>query len=59
PTRAAVMKAFRNWNEANPFLLPGNLQTTGPTNQVPVRGQLIVKYTDGTFQPVSQLKIPK
>ncbi len=26
PTRASLMKAFRNWNEPNPFLLPGNRQ---------------------------------
>ncbi len=26
PTRAALMRAFRNWNETNPFLLPGNRQ---------------------------------
>jgi len=55
PTRAGIMKAFRSWNQANPFLLPGNLQKTGPTNQFPIRCEQIVKFTDGTFQPVSQL----
>ena len=59
PTRAGIMKAFRNWNQANPFLLPGNLQMTGPTNQFPIRCGQIVKFTDGTFQPVSALKCSK
>jgi len=56
PTRAGIMKAFRSWNQANPFLLPGNLQRTGPTNQFPIRCEQIMKFTDGTFQPVSSLK---
>jgi branched-chain amino acid transport system substrate-binding protein len=56
PTRAGVMKAFRSWSQANPFLLPGNLQRTGPTNQFPLRCQQIVKFTDSTFQSVSALK---
>ena len=56
PTRAGIMKAFRSWNQANPFLLPGNLQRTGPTNQFPIRCEQVMKFTDGTFQPVSALK---
>jgi len=59
PTRAGIMKAFRTWNQANPFLLPGNVQSTGPTNQFPLRCEQIMKFTDGTFQPVSALKCSK
>jgi len=56
PTRAGLMKAVRSWKEANPFLLPGNLQKTGPGDQFPVGCVQIAKFTSGTFQPVSQLK---
>lgn len=56
PTRAGIMKAFRAWNQANPFLLPGNLQKTNATNQFPLRCSQIMKFTDGTFQSVSALK---
>ena len=38
PTRAALMKAYRTWNQPNPFLLPGNRQKTGAgTAAAPVR----------------------
>jgi branched-chain amino acid transport system substrate-binding protein len=56
PTRASFMRAYRNWNELNPFLLPGNKQTTRGNDQYPVDCDQIVKFTDGTFRPVSQLK---
>ncbi len=56
PTRAGIVKAFRSWKQANPFLLPGNVQRTGPTNQFPLRCQQIVKFTDSTFKSVSALK---
>jgi branched-chain amino acid transport system substrate-binding protein len=56
PTRAALMRAYRNWNETNPFLLPGNRQTTKGNDQFPVDCEQIVKFTNGTFQSVSQLK---
>ena len=35
PTRASLMKAYRNWNQANPFLLPGVKQQTGADEPVP------------------------
>jgi len=56
PTRASLMRAYRTWNEANPFLLPGNRQKTAGADQQPVGCERIIKYTNGTFQPVSQLK---
>jgi len=56
PTRASLMKAFRSWNELNPFLLPGNRQKTGGKDQLPLQCERIIKYTDGTFVPVSKLK---
>jgi len=56
PTRASLMKAYRDWNEPNPFLLPGNRQKTGGADQLPVQCVKIIKFTDGTFQPVSKLK---
>ena len=56
PTRAGLMKAVRNWREASPFLLPGNLQRTSGADQFPVGCAQIVKFTDGTFKAVSKLK---
>ncbi len=56
PTRASLVKAFRNWNQANPFLLPGVKQKTGPTNQFPINCEKIMKFTDGVFLPVSSTK---
>ena len=59
PTREGLMKAFRNWNEANPFLLPGNKQQTGPRNQFPVRGERLVKFNNGKFSYVGALIYPR
>jgi len=59
PTRAGIVKAFRTWNQANPFLLPGNPQKTGIGNQFPIGCEQIVKFTDGTLNPVSGLKCSK
>jgi branched-chain amino acid transport system substrate-binding protein len=56
PTRASLMKAFRNWNEASPFLLPGVKQRTGVSGQFPLKCEMMVKFTNGTFQPVSATK---
>jgi branched-chain amino acid transport system substrate-binding protein len=56
PTRASLMKAFRNWNEANPFLLPGNRQKTSGDDQQPIQCERIAKFTANGFQAVSKLK---
>jgi branched-chain amino acid transport system substrate-binding protein len=56
PTRDKLMQAYRSWNEPNPFLLPGNRQVTSGNDQVPVGCDQIVKFTDGTFRPVSRLR---
>jgi branched-chain amino acid transport system substrate-binding protein len=56
PTRASLMKAFRTWNQANPFLLPGVKQKNSATNQFPIRCEQLVKFTDGTFKAVSSTK---
>jgi branched-chain amino acid transport system substrate-binding protein len=56
PTRASLMKAYRNWNEINRFLLPGNRQKTSGNDQLPIQCERIIKFTDGTFTPVSKLK---
>jgi hypothetical protein len=50
------MRAARNWNEVNPFLLPGNKQVTKGKDQSPVGCEWIVKFTDGALRPVSKLK---
>jgi branched-chain amino acid transport system substrate-binding protein len=56
PTRASLMKAYRSWNEANRFLLPGNRQRTGGSDQLPLQCDRFIKFTNGTFVPVSKLK---
>jgi hypothetical protein len=50
------MNAYRNWNQANPFLLPGNKQRTGGNDQFPVGCDLMVKFTNGTFRAVASQK---
>jgi len=59
PTRAGIVKAYRNWDQANPFLLPGNRQHTDSRSQFPITGEVIVRFTGGAFVPVSQLKFPR
>ena len=56
PTRASLMQAYRTWNEANPFLLPGNRQRNSGADQQPVGCERVVKFSGGTFTPVSKLK---
>ena len=56
PTRASLMKAFRNWTEPNPFLLPGNRVRTGGVDQRPIDCLELQKFTDGTLQTVSALR---
>ena len=56
PTRASLLKSFRSWNQPNQFLLPGNRQKTGGSDQLPIQCERIIKFTDGTFKPVSKLK---
>jgi branched-chain amino acid transport system substrate-binding protein len=57
-TRKGIVDAYRRWDQANPFLIPGNRQHTDATNQFPIRGAVIVKFANGAFTPVSSLKIP-
>jgi branched-chain amino acid transport system substrate-binding protein len=59
PTREGILKAYRSWDQQNPFLIPGNRQHTDATNQFPITGEVIVKFTDGAFVPVSRLKFPR
>ncbi len=59
PTREGILKAYRSWNQQNPFLIPGNKQHTDSTNQFPITGEVIVKFSDGAFVPVSRLKFPR
>ena len=56
PTRASLMNAFRNWNEVNPFLLPGNKQKTSGNDQFPVGCDRMMKFTNGTFRAVARMK---
>jgi branched-chain amino acid transport system substrate-binding protein len=59
PTRASLMRAYRNWNEASPFLLPGNKQKTGGNDQFPVGCDRMMKFTNGTFRAVQPMKCMK
>ena len=61
PTAPGMMKAFRSWNEANPFLLPGVKQRTN-RNDEPVPDQVRADgevHGRGTFQPVSRRSAPR
>jgi branched-chain amino acid transport system substrate-binding protein len=59
PTRDSLVAAYRRWDQANQFLVPGNRQHTDARNQFPIRGEVIVRYANGAFVPVSGLKLPK
>jgi branched-chain amino acid transport system substrate-binding protein len=59
PTRSGLVKAYRSWNQANPYLLPGNKQQTGLRNQFPVRGERLVKFNNGRFTYVTPLIYPR
>jgi hypothetical protein len=50
------MKAFNNWTEVSPFLLPGNKVKTAGADQRPIDCLQLQKFTNGTFQPVSALR---
>ncbi len=56
PTRASLMQAFRTWNEANPFLLPGNRQRNSGSDQQPIGCERVAKFSGGAFTLVSKLK---
>ena len=56
PTRASLMRAYRTWNEANPFLLPGNRQRTSGNDQLPIQCERIARFTATGFPLVSKLK---
>lgn len=55
PTRASLMKAYRNWRETTQFLLPGNRVRTNGSDQRPIDCLQLQKFTNGTFQPVAAL----
>jgi branched-chain amino acid transport system substrate-binding protein len=57
PTRESLMQAYRNWNEANPFLLPGNPQKTKGKDQWPVDCLRLARYTsNNVFVPITKLR---
>jgi hypothetical protein len=55
PTRAALMRAARTWNEVNPFLLPGNRQKTSGSDQFVIDGRRLVRYQNNQFTPITEL----
>ncbi len=59
PTRAGLMKAVRAWDEANPFLIPGIRQKTGPGDQFPINCVQIARFSQGALVPVSGVKCEK
>jgi branched-chain amino acid transport system substrate-binding protein len=56
PTRESLMRAYRNWNQPSPFLLPGNPQKTGGNDQRPVDCLRLAKFTGGELKFVSKLR---
>ena len=55
PTRASLMKAYRTWTEASPFLLPGNRVRTNGADQRPIDCLQLQRFNNGVFQQVSNL----
>ena len=59
PTREGLIRAARNWNQVNPFLLPNNPQQTTAKNQFPIRGFRMVRFNNGTFTYISPMIYPR
>jgi branched-chain amino acid transport system substrate-binding protein len=57
PTRKALMDAAHNWNEANPFLLPGIKQRVAGNDQIAISCERLIRFTsNNVFQPVSRIR---
>jgi branched-chain amino acid transport system substrate-binding protein len=56
PTRASLLKAVFNMNDkSNPFLLPGVVTKTGPTDFFPISQQQLQRFNNGSWSPFGQL----
>ena len=56
PTRASLLKAVFNMNDkSNPFLLPGAVTKTGPTDYFPISQQQLQRFNNGSWTPFGQL----
>jgi branched-chain amino acid transport system substrate-binding protein len=55
-TRAGLLRAATHLNEKdNPFVLPGVVIQTSPTNYYPITKAQLYRYRDGRWQPISGL----
>jgi branched-chain amino acid transport system substrate-binding protein len=56
PTRASLMRALLHTNtKANPFLLPGMVTKTTPTDHFPLDQARLDRFTNGHFVPFGRL----
>ena len=56
PTRASLLRAATHMRETNnPFLLPGIVVQTSPTNYHPISRAQLYRYRNGRWQPFSGL----
>ncbi len=56
PTRASLMRALLHTNtKKNPFLLPGMVTKTTPTDHFPLDQARLDRFTDGHFVPFGKL----
>jgi branched-chain amino acid transport system substrate-binding protein len=56
PTRKSLMNALLHMNtKANPFLLPGMVTKTSPTDHFPLNQARLDKFTSGHFVPFGKL----
>jgi branched-chain amino acid transport system substrate-binding protein len=56
PTRASLMRAFLHTNTTkNPFLLPGMVTKTSPTDHFPLDQARLDRFTNGHFVPFGRL----
>jgi branched-chain amino acid transport system substrate-binding protein len=55
PTRAALMKAARNMNWANPFALSGVKTVTKGADQYPISQMQLIQYNGGLWNPQGDL----
>ena len=55
PTRASLMYALTHMNSKNPFLLPGMVEKTSPTDHFILSQMLPIRYENGVWQPAGKL----
>jgi branched-chain amino acid transport system substrate-binding protein len=55
PTRASLMRALTHLHVKNPFLYPGLVMKTTPTEHFPIDQQILEQYKNGAWHPFGRV----